>query len=470
MYEAAKATLARYNQNQRNLIKLLPIEDYPEEVPMKFAAILTLAVAAFVLSGTVRAESETLIPLAETAITGSESESAEAIKKLRASGPEGLRTLFNVYSAEIIEFRKSGTETEKWRKIAAAIDEVAMQKDAYASGLYWYTDLNEARKAAAEDGKPILTLRLLGNLNEEFSCANSRLFRSLLYANAEVSKYLRDNYILHWKSVRPAPRITIDFGDGRKIERTITGNSIHYVLDDDGRIIEAIPGLYSPKAFMIYLTQAKQVNDAIDGKDARQQDVALMRYRKLSYDRLKNGRDAVIKELKIDLSNNKANALDVLPAYGAAPVATAKMMVTDEFSLLRFYDVFMQYADRVDFGEWQKLADRYSPATALDDATTAFVRRQTLKTGLTAAEFDKMFAKLRSFVGLDTTRNDFLYHTQLYSKLNIEASGNRGKPIDIEAFNSWVYAELFKTPDSDKWLGLYSTDVYTALDGNGITK
>jgi hypothetical protein len=437
---------------------------------MMLKAILSITFAVFVLSGTLYADLETNIPLAERAVNGSEGESAEAIRKLRASGPEGLATMFKVYSAEIAAFRKNGAETEKWRKIAVAIDAVAMQKDAYASGLYWYTDLNEAKKAAADAGKPILTLRLLGNLNEEFSCANSRLFRSLLYANAEVSKYLRENYVRHWKPVRPAPRITIDFGDGRKIERTITGNSIHYVLDDDGRIIEAIPGLYSPTAFMIYLTQAKQVNDAIDGKDARQQDLALMRYRKLSYDRLKNGRDAALKELKIDLSNNNANSLDVLPAYGAAPVATAKMMVTDEISLLRVYDVFMQYADRVDFGEWQKLADRYSPMTNLDDATTAFVRRQTSKTGLTPTEFDKMFAKLRSFVGLDTTRNDFLYHTQLYSKLNIEVAGNRDRPVDLETFNSWVYAELFKTPDSDKWLGLYSTDVYTALDGNGITK
>ena len=436
---------------------------------MIFKAILSITFAVFILSGTIYADPETSDLLAVKAVSSGENESAEAIIKLRERGPDGLTALFATYSEEISEFRRNGTETEKWRKIAAAIDAVAMQKDAYASELYWYTDLNEAKKAARSSNKPILTLRLLGNLNEEFSCANSRLFRSLLYANAEVSKYLRENYILHWKSVRPAPRITIDFGDGRKIERTITGNSIHYVIDDDGRIIEAIPGLYSPKAFLIYLTQAKQVNDAIDGKDARQQELALMRYRKLSYDHLKNGRDAAIKELKIDLSNDNAAGVDVLPAYGAAPVATAKMMVTDEIGLLRFYDVFMQYANRVDFGEWQRLADRYSPATSLDDETIAFVRRQTSKTRLTSVQFDRMFAKLRSFVGLDTTRNDFLYHTQLYSRLNMEAVENGGKATDLEAFNSWVYAELFKTPDSDKWLGLYSTDVYTALDGNGLT-
>ena len=39
----------------------------------------------------------------------------------------------------------------------------------------------------------------------------------------------------------PAPRITIDFGDGRQIVRTITGNSIHYVLTSDGQEIAGIP-------------------------------------------------------------------------------------------------------------------------------------------------------------------------------------------------------------------------------------
>src|SRR5204863_3294298 len=121
---------------------------------------------------------------------------------------------------------------------AASIDAIAAQRDASASKLFWYTDFAEAKRVAKDSGKPILSLRLLGHLDEELSCANSRFFRTTLYANAEVSDYLRDHFVLHWKSVRPVPRITIDFGDGRKVERTITGNSIHYVLDADGRILD----------------------------------------------------------------------------------------------------------------------------------------------------------------------------------------------------------------------------------------
>jgi hypothetical protein len=127
---------------------------------------------------------------------------------------------------------------------------VAKQRDAYASGLYWHTDLEAAKVVAKATGKRILSLRLLGNLNEDFSCANSRFFRTALYANKEVSAYLRQNYVLHWKSVRPVPKLTIDMGDGRKIERTITGNSIHYVLNADGVVLDAVPGLYGPSTFV----------------------------------------------------------------------------------------------------------------------------------------------------------------------------------------------------------------------------
>ncbi|MGB7210648.1 MAG: hypothetical protein WBD27_18475, partial [Pyrinomonadaceae bacterium] len=289
---------------------------------------------------------------------------------------------------------------------------------------------------------------------------NSRLFRSILYPNSEISKYLRENYILHWKSVRPAPRVTIDFGDGRKIERTLTGNSIHYILDDTGRIIDALPGLYSPKAFMIYISQGKKVNDSIDMHTDREKDIALLRYRKLSFDRIKERRDSAVSMAKGTLTEPKTGTDAII----AAPRAMAKMIVTSEISILEVYDTFARFEPQIDLTDWQKLANLYSPDPKIDPQSTAFIRRQNAKTGLTEPEFAGMFTKLNNFIALDTTRNDFLYHTKLYEWLN------RGSVGDLENFNTRVYADIFQTPNSDKWLGLYSTDVYTALDGNGIIK
>src|SRR6187397_894201 len=135
-------------------------------------------------------------------------------------------------------------------ELRKSIDQVGRQRGCSVSRLYWYTDLDQAKAAAEKLGRPILSLRMLGKLTDEFSCANSRFFRTTLYANTEVARYLQQHFVLHWKSVRPVPKVTIDFGDGRKLERTLTGNSIHYVLDSQGHVIDALPGLYGPKVFL----------------------------------------------------------------------------------------------------------------------------------------------------------------------------------------------------------------------------
>jgi hypothetical protein len=180
----------------------------------------------------------------------------EVVAKLREKGPEALAELMRVraqLARQIETLVKQPAEEDRSKqvqelqqrqaKLDALIDQVGMQRHCSRSGLYWYTDLEQAKAAARTSGKPILSLRMLGNLNEDFSCANSRFFRTTLYANGEISQALRDNYVLHWKSVRPVPRVTIDFGDGRKLERTLTGNSIHYILTPDGEVVDALPGL-----------------------------------------------------------------------------------------------------------------------------------------------------------------------------------------------------------------------------------
>lgn len=175
-------------------------------------------------------------------------------------GQPQLETLLSRHAAAVQELRENKTRLDdaSHADVRAQIDAAAHQRDAFASGLFWHTDLAAAQAEAKRTKRPILSLRLLGRLDEEYSCANSRFFRTVLYANAEVSKLLREQFVLHWKSVRPAPLLTIDMGDGRRIKRTITGNSIHYVLNAQGQVIDALPGIYSPAAFQLALERATQ--------------------------------------------------------------------------------------------------------------------------------------------------------------------------------------------------------------------
>ena len=72
----------------------------------------------------------------------------------------------------------------------------------------------------------------------------------MLLSNEEVSHYLRENFTLAWSSVRPVPKVTIDFGNGRTLNRTLKGNTIFQVLRQDGTVLDSLPGVYQPEDFL----------------------------------------------------------------------------------------------------------------------------------------------------------------------------------------------------------------------------
>lgn len=195
--------------------------------------------------------------------------SPEQIQARRAAGPAEVDRLMAerdrlIAAAEQVPGKErysladrfvvqNDAERAAWKRVQAiseTIDAVAGAKYSHVSGLYWYTDEEQARRVAQEQGKPILALRLLGSLDEELSCANSRYFRILLYPDESIRRLLHDKFVLTWTSVRSVPTITIDLGNGRSVKRTITGNSVHYVMLPDGQVVDCFPGLYGPKPFV----------------------------------------------------------------------------------------------------------------------------------------------------------------------------------------------------------------------------
>src|SRR5579862_1396384 len=186
--------------------------------------------------------------LAVAALSADAAAAPAAVADLRRAGPDAVSALLAAQAEHPVD-------EARFRQ---RLDQVCAQRDCAASRLFWYTDLEQAKAAARRTGRPILSLRLLGRLDEEMSCANSRFFRTVLYGNEEVSRLLREGFVLHWSSERPVPKVTIDFGDGRTLRGTITGNSIHYVLDPRGRLVDALPGLYGPRAFQRLLEVDRQ--------------------------------------------------------------------------------------------------------------------------------------------------------------------------------------------------------------------
>src|SRR5215510_12028368 len=71
-----------------------------------------------------------------------------AIEELRLRGPAGMQALMLQYRDEIDRRIANPTlpATAEWRRITAALDAVSQQRNSYLSGLYWYTDINQARQ------------------------------------------------------------------------------------------------------------------------------------------------------------------------------------------------------------------------------------------------------------------------------------------------------------------------------------
>jgi len=410
--------------------------------------------------------------LAARVISNDSAESQAAIAALRALGPPGLDRLFKAYALEINQQVANPLlpATAEWQRLTAALDAVSQQKDAYLSGLYWYTDLREAQAAARASGKPILSLRLLGKLSEEYSCANSRFFRTVLYSNAEISQTLREHFILHWESERPAPRVTIDFGDGRKLERTLTGNSIHYVLDSRGRVVDALPGLYGPRAF---LRSLNQIEAAANASGQLANHVAATPYPMARLNAINVDWFSDIQKIggKVPQGLFIARTTDGSPtAIQVAPLAMTKRIT--EANILKSITAVPDWLNTItDEALWNKIAQLHIADAELDARSLGLIRRQTqgaLSTTGGMKDNEKTFAalvnKLQQNIALDTVRNEYLLHTKLYGWF-LEKD-NR----ELTKLNRRVYSELFLTPASDPWLGLFSPDVYTALEGGGISR
>jgi hypothetical protein len=372
-----------------------------------------------------------------------------ALAALREAGPAGVEALLAAAPAP------GSPERAAWER---ALDTVCAQRDCAASGLYWHSDFDRALEEAARTGRPILSLRLLGRLDEEYSCANSRFFRTALYPDPRVARRLRERFVLHWESVRPAPRLTIDFGDGRTLEGTITGNSIHYILDARGRLVDALPGLYGPGMFLGVLTRAESAAREIAVLDDTEYLAALVGYHT---ERLAALDRALAPE------GGLAAVPRLIAGFGARAAAdrtVSKMLV--ELPVLNAIDRRSWRAgpgEPVDAGlDWEALAARHRAACALGPQSRALLLR---KHQPAAGDADQVIAGFERLVGLDTVRNEYLLHAELHRWMAWWAE--IGVVPGLAAFNDRVYETLFLTPGSDPWLGLVAPETYLALTPGG---
>ncbi len=370
--------------------------------------------------------------------------------QLRALGPQGLKTALAKYDQ-----LPTGPAKEEQARI---VDSVAGQRYATSSRLYWYTDLERAKAAAKKTNTPILSLRMLGRLDEDFSCANSRLFRTVLYSNAAVSSYLRENFTLHWSSERPVPKVTVAFGGGRVLKSTIAGNSAHYLLTNDGTPVDVLPGLFSPKAFVDTLEPSRRFANSLKRGDSmarriREHHETLSRRGAKEFERLPVAQRSALTPYRV-----RAVGRELL---GAEMLTVTKSMIE------------MPIAKSLSAGDTEVLdASAVLRAVTSTEPLDENSRELIIAMGptdwgtepakLKGSALAMMFAELERQVAGDTLINRHGLYSLIHALFIQDASRN------FETLNSLIYSDIFVTPASDPWLGMGREQGFTGLPRDGL--
>src|SRR5205823_9148024 len=119
-----------------------------------------------------------------------------------------------------------------------------------------------------------------------------------------------------------------------------------------------------------------------------------------------------------------------------------------------------------DEATWTRIAWRHIEEARLDQQSISLITRQMQ--GLWATDRPEvktlnLVQRLQQNIALDTVRNEYILHTKLHAWL-----GSGLAPNEVNTLNERVYAELFLTPKSDPWLGLFSEDTYVGLESGGV--
>lgn len=367
--------------------------------------------------------------------------------------------------------------SEEQARLREMVDVAAGQRFGYASRLYWHTDWERAAEEARQEGKPVLSLRMLGRLTDELSCANSRFFRTALYPNAAVSKMLQEHFVLHWTSERPAPVLTVDFGDGRVMKRTVTGNSIHYLRNPDGEVIDALPGMVSPQTFANWLT-ASHTRYATGAADTGDLIGELSTAWEAELQRV--GRQpgappiSLTPEVSQAILNYRTAASTQATQVNAAPlrvpraeaaVALAAPKGLVEAPVVSQLTVSGLPIQSVQSDElWKQLAAQHVDQWRLDEASLKLIRSLQPKSIQGGDEgFEAMIRKFEYSIAQDDLRNRFVMQWKVRQWL---ANGT----TEFEELNRRVYSGLFLTPRDDPYLGLVDSQAFTGLVRSGLSE
>lgn len=284
--------------------------------------------------------------------------------------------------------------------------------------------------------------------------------RTVLYANENLSSYLRKNFVLCWQSERPVPVVTIDFGDGRVVKRTVTGNAAHYVLDHNENLLDVIPGIYSAKSFTNVLQKDFQLWQRLNRSHPLQHKIILEAHHAQQLHRIRQKWSSDFHTVQQSENPRKASL-----AVQAVERAQGKSIV--ELPLVKAIEPLMSPSllqEETTPNRWEQIARLHQKDAKLDRGSQRLVEwlnpvRRTFSKRRIESPVLRIIRKFERSLAVDTVRNEYEFHSQIHQWF-CEGEWKKG----LQYFNDRVYREIFLTPADKPLLDLGNS--YTGLSEN----
>lgn len=97
-----------------------------------------------------------------------------------------------------------------------------------------------------------------------------------MFSDKAVATVINFRFEPVWVSLRPVPLITIDFGNGKIVRRTLHGNVATYACTSDGTVLDILPGIYEPKTYINRLEQLTLLYRMVGNGLDKQADLGML--------------------------------------------------------------------------------------------------------------------------------------------------------------------------------------------------
>jgi len=145
----------------------------------------------------------------------------------------------------------------------------------------------------------------------------------VLFSHPTVANYLNEQFECAWNSVRSVPQVTVDFGNGKILNRTILGNIATWFCYADGTAFDVLPGLVDATEYIRRASQAVSLHSSTVHSKQRWSAVTTYLAKPMPRRRASAGRSPHADFSKSVVEDNLRRPFERFPTHHAQPNAGA---------------------------------------------------------------------------------------------------------------------------------------------------